>query len=73
MYCYSFDKSKKLWGADLLMHITYLHQEKYKSQAEKIKEMSSTIRKLEGREQELCTALRLKVLFFKTMHVYDAN
>lgn len=55
------------------MRITYLHQEKYKSQAEKIKEMSSTIGKLEGREQELCTALRLKVLFFKTMHVYDAN
>uniref|UniRef100_K1Q928 Coiled-coil domain-containing protein 60 n=1 Tax=Magallana gigas TaxID=29159 RepID=K1Q928_MAGGI len=41
------------------IHIKEL-EEKYKSQAEKIKEMSSTIGKLEGREQELCTALRLK-------------
>ncbi|XP_062566329.1 uncharacterized protein LOC134228665 [Saccostrea cucullata] len=41
------------------IHIKEL-EEKYQAQAEKIKEMSSTIGKLEGREQEMCTALRLK-------------
>ncbi|XP_061198356.1 uncharacterized protein LOC133206404 [Saccostrea echinata] len=41
------------------IHIREL-EEKYQTQTEKMGEMSSTIGKLEGREQELCTALRLK-------------